>query len=168
MKRIATIIAVTLLLTSCYSYKIFPVAYRDFCYNGEKQTAYILNPELAKEKEILKGAGIFAFTDSLSKDCMTIKLRPLERRLSCGQPIIASLFTLGQVPVYFTDRYNYQFDEIEHGDTILKRFELLVAQRTWFWDMFKVHKRFNQQASQALLASYYLKPVDLSASVTTH
>ncbi len=156
MNRIVLFSIVSIIFSSCYSYKIFPKEYRNFTYNGEKQTAFITNPELKKEKEILEQSGIFVFTnDSLNNHSVKIKLHPITRNFSCGQPIIASAFTLGQVPVYFPDRYRYQFDEINNDGTTTKSFELLIAQRTWFWDMFVIHKRFKQKAGKALLANYY-------------
>ena len=158
MNRILIVLLVSISLTSCYSYKIFPKEYRNFSYSGEKETAYVINPELKKENDILKQSGIFAFTnDSLNKDCVKIKLHPLKRNYSCGQPIIASAFTLGQFPVYFPDRYQYEFEEISTSGTTIKKFELQVAERFWFWDMFVIHKNFKQKAGKVLLGNYYKK-----------
>lgn len=156
MIRFIIILFVSAGFTSCFSYKIFPKEYRDFTYNGERQTAFITNPELKKEKEILTQSGIFILTDdSLDNHSVKIKLHRLKRDFTCGQPILASAITLGQFPVYFPDRYQYQFDEIHSSDTTTKKFELLIAQRTWFWDMFVIHKRLKQKAGKALLANYY-------------
>ncbi len=145
-----------ILLSSCYSYKIFPKGYRNFTYTGEKKEAFVLNPELKKECQIFKRAAIYNIvTDTLNKCVVKIKLYPLQRDFVCGQPIIASFITLGQLPVLLPDKYQYKFDEVHLNDTIQKRYELKIATRFWFWDMFAVKKNFNQKAGQTLLAAYY-------------
>lgn len=145
-----------ILFSSCYSYKIFPEEYRSFSYNGEKKKAFVLNPGLSKEFRILQKAGIFQLTtDSLDTSVTRIKLYSLEKHFACGEPVLLSWFTLGQVPVFFPDRYDYTFDEIQRTDTIQKAFELRVAMRYWFWDIFRFHKKFQQKAGQTLLANYY-------------
>jgi hypothetical protein len=59
-------IAIVSIFSSCYSYKIFPKEYRHFNYEGEKKTAYIINPELTRETHILKKSGIFKLTEDSS------------------------------------------------------------------------------------------------------
>lgn len=149
---------ISIFFISCYSYKVFPKEYRNFQYKGEKKTAFIINPELKKEFEILKKSEIFILTDdSLNENNLKIKLLPMRKNLTfiCGEPIIASVFSFGQIPVYFPDRYQFQFEEINQKDTIVKKFELDVAQQVWFWDMFVFHKNFTQKAGKALLGNYY-------------
>src|SRR5215475_4495046 len=78
------ILFVCAIFTSCYSYKIFPGQYRGFTYSGEKRTAYIVNPELKKEHEILKQSGIFEFTDDRSNNAtIRIRLHPLKKHWAC-------------------------------------------------------------------------------------
>lgn len=144
------------LLSSCHTYKIFPKEYRDFTYSGEKKKAVVINPELSTEFKILKKAGIFQLTsDSLDDSAIKIKLYPLKRNFACGEPLLGSLITLGQVPVLIPDRYYYKFDEINDTAIIQKNFELQIATQYWFWDMFAFRKDFNQKAGQTLLAKYY-------------
>jgi hypothetical protein len=69
--------------------------------------------------------------------------------------MIASLITLGQMPVLLPDRYQLTFTEIQKADSTQRRFELLIATRFWFWDMFAINKKFNQKAGQALRSKYY-------------
>ena len=156
MKAILLTIISAILLSSCYSYKIFPKEHRNFTYAGEKKEAFILNPELSKEFQILKKAGIFKIvTDTLNNSVVKIKLHPLQKHLACGQPAIVSLFTFGQLPVILPDRYQYACDEVQSTDTIQRSFELKIATRFWFWDMFAVKKNFTEKAGQTLLAEYY-------------
>jgi hypothetical protein len=76
---------------------------------------------------------------------LKVTILPLRKTILCGEPILASAFTLGQLPVYFPDKYYYQFELIGQGDTTLKRFELSVSQRYWFWDMFLFGKNFSKK-----------------------
>ena len=156
MRKAILLILLAVVFVSCYSYKIFPKGDREFVYNGEKKKAFVVNPQLSKEFHILKKAGIFQFTsDSLDESTVRIKLSSMKRNFACGEPIIASVLTLGQLPVLFPDRYDYSFEEIGKSDTIRKNFELHVATRFWFWDMFVFNKNFDRKAGKALLACYY-------------
>jgi len=156
MRMIFQLTLISLILSSCYSYKIFPKEYRHFTYTGEKKEVFVLNPEMSKEYEILKKAGVFKImTDSSNRPVTRIRLYPLERAFVCGQPITASLLFLGQLPVLLPDRYQFRFDELRATDTVQRNYELQVATHYWFWDMFVVKKNFNQKAGQTLLAQYY-------------
>jgi hypothetical protein len=156
MKIVLCIILSATILSSCYSYKIFPKEYRNFTYTGAKKEAYIVNPELTKEFKILKMAGIFKISDdTLNRSVVRIRLHRLQKDFVCGQPVTASLFTLGQFPVLLPDRYRYGFDEVDQSGTIQRQYELKIATRFWFWDMFAVRKNFNRKAGQTLLGEYY-------------
>jgi len=156
MKLLCFPILVSFLLCSCYSYKIYPKKARTFVYTGEKKKAFILNPELKKEFKILKRSGIYTIVDDNSDtSVIKIKLYPITRSFVCGEPILGSLITFGQVPVILPDRYQYQFDEFSKCDTIHKQQELQIATRYWFWDMFVFNKNFDKKAAQTLLACYH-------------
>lgn len=156
MKQILAAILPLILLSSCYSYKIYPAEYRKFENKQSKRIVVVENPELKKEYRILKKSGIFEIRDDAPPGKATrIKLYPLQKGLACGQPILASAFTLGQLPVYLPDRYQFKFEEINQTDTTSRQFELRVAKRVWFWDMFTFDKNFEKKSAQALLASYY-------------
>jgi hypothetical protein len=157
MKKTLLPFFAVVIFSSCYTYRIFPKEYRKFEYNGKKDVVFIVNPELKKEYVILMSSGIFRITnDSLDVLALRIKLYPLKKSFACGQPITASLLTLGQVPVYLPDRYQFEFAEIRSHEEIHRQFELRIATRFWFWDMFS-RKNFNQKAGQFLLADYYMK-----------
>jgi hypothetical protein len=156
MKMLPWAILSITVFSSCYSYKIYPKEYRKFEYTGEKKLAYVMNPELKKEYAILAHSGIFNLTnDSSSQASIKIMLYPMYRRLSCGQGIIASAFVLGQIPVYFPDKYFYGFKEFSNNDSTLKVYNLQIAQRVWFYDMFNFSKKFKQKAGKSLLNNYY-------------
>ena len=116
----------------------------------------ILNPELAKEFKIFKAAGLFKITnDSLDDSAVKIRLYPMQKGFGCGQGAVVFLGSLGQLPVLLPDRYQYSFEEIQKTGIVQRQFELKVATRYWFWDMFAFKKGFTKKAGQTLLAEYY-------------
>lgn len=156
MKTPITISVFLVLLSSCYSYKIYPIEIRNYTYSGDRKKAYVLNPQLKKEYKILQSSNIFEIvSDSLDITAIKINLQPLKKRYACGQPITASLITLGQVPVLLPDCYKYSFEEIAGTNSTSHFIEMHIATRVWFWDMFIFKKKFNQKAGQVLLAKYY-------------
>ena len=160
MKYFILLTSTSILLSSCYTYKIFPEEYKNVTYSGARQVAYILNPELRKEYKILQSSKIFELTyDSSDKSAIKIKLLPIKKGSACGQPLTASLLTLGQVPIYLPDTYEYTFDELKETETIGHRFEMRIATRIWFWDMFLLKKNFEQKAGQVLSVKYYSQSI---------
>ena len=156
MRTLLLPIFLTTLLSSCYSYKIFPKEHRTFRYTGERKKAVILNPELVKEFEIFQRTGIFEITnDSLDDSAVKIRLRPMQKSFVCGQAGVVFLGSLGHLPVLLPDRYLYSFEEIENAATVQRQFELKIATRYWFWDLFAFRKGFTKKAGQTLLAEYY-------------
>jgi len=127
-------------------------------YGKPLSGAFVLNPELAKEYAIFKNAGIFNLVDdNSSPDVVKIRLLPMDRRLACGNGAFLTLFTVGQLPVLYTDRYFYKFEEILENTKTEREFELQVATTVWFWNIFSKQKNFNKQAGQALGANYFKK-----------
>ncbi len=154
VKNILFVILITFFLNACYSYKVFPKEYRNASFNETKRKAYVLNPELKKELKILERAAIFDIVED-STHAVKIQLYPLEKSWVCGQPLTASMLTLGQLPVYLPDRYRYSFDEIQENTTITKQFELTIAKRVWFWDMLTFDKNFEKKSGKALQGMYH-------------
>ena len=141
-------------LSSCYTYKVYPKKYRTLENKEPKQNAYIINDSLKQEWDILVNSDLFIIVSDRTLADVEIVLYPLERAYTCGQPFVLSAITIGQFPVLYTDRYIYRFDEIK-GKAITKReLKLKVAQRVWFWDMFVFKKRFEEHAGKSLLGEY--------------
>lgn len=142
-------------LCSCYTYRIYPKAERNFEVPLPQEKVYIINPELKKEYKILQQSGIYTFTsDSTDKSAAHIRLKPLERWFVCGNPLIGWAILLGQMPAYLPDKHRFVFEKTA-GDTVVeKRFELNITTRYWFWDMFS-KKNYNKTAGKALAIQYY-------------
>ena len=151
--RIIILIVILISYSSCYTYKVFPKAFRDQSAPRGVVKAHVLNPDLKKEFQILKLSGLFELT-SLPNAEVTISLDTLQRSLVCGQPLVASMVSLGQIPVYLPDRYIFRFQEHKNDQTIAHGLELQVAKRIWFWDLFNTKKQFTPKAAIALRGAY--------------
>ncbi|TXD98952.1 hypothetical protein ESY88_20765, partial [Subsaximicrobium wynnwilliamsii] len=118
-----------ILCSSCYSYKVYPKEYRKIENDNPKRSAYIINDTLKKELEILASSELFEIISDSSKADLKIKLYPIKQSFVCGQPIILSMLTVGQLPITLPDRYLYRFEEIENGIVTERKLELKIAQR---------------------------------------
>src|SRR5262245_31203388 len=98
MKWIA-LLCLPVLLTSCYSYRIYPKEKRHFEYHGERSYAYVTNPELKREYKTLQRSGIFILTnDSLQSNCVKIELHPTRLSHPCGgMGLLPFMITAGVV-----------------------------------------------------------------------
>ena len=155
--KILSCIAIMSLFSSCYTYKVFPKEYRKLVNNEPKQIAFITNPadSLKKEISILQSSNLFIFSKDSTTAEIKIKVYPIkESKWSCGQGTILSMITIGQLPISFRDIYMFRFDEIKNNVTVKRKYDLQLAQRIWFWDMFVFNKHFNKKAGQALLGEY--------------
>lgn len=142
--------------SSCFNYKIFPKEIRSYTYSGKRQKAYVVNPALKKEYSILRSSDAFEIvSDSSDSDAVKIVLHPIKRSFVCGEPILGSLITLGQVPVLLPDRYEYSFEEIAGTRKTSRSYEMQIATQFWFWNMFVFNKKFDKKAGRVLLAKYY-------------
>lgn len=141
---------------SCYSYKVYPKEYRKLENTAVQKTAFVINESdsIKKELKILKSSDLFVITNDSTKADVKIKLYPIRKSWVCGQGMIVSMLTLGQLPVHFPDRYYYQFDEIEGKFVVKRKIELRIAQRVWFWDMFTFGRNFEKKAGKSLLGEY--------------
>lgn len=140
-------------LTSCYSYRTFPEYHNHLTNDKHARKAFVINPNLQKEYKILTYSGIYELTNDSLND-LKIRLSPVKKRFACGNPLIASLITLGQLPVLMPDYYGYEFQEIDKEKTTLVKYQLTVARRVWFWDMFKFKKHFEEKAGKSLLGHH--------------
>lgn len=147
----------TLLLSSCYSYRVQPKEFRKLENTRLEQKAYIVNSDLEKEVEILKASELFKIVeDSLNAD-LNIKLYPIKKYRLGGDGTICSItmFTLMQLPCYNFSYYKFKFDEINKNSVKENDIELHIYKRIWFWDFFSFNKRFEKKAGKALLGMYY-------------
>lgn len=147
------LVLILILSAACYSYRVSPKEYKNLERRGVQRRAYIINPELEKEVAILKASEIFQITSDSLADTH-ILLYPLEQSWVCGQPLTASILTLGQVPILLPDSYRFRFAEVKPDRTIHREIEITVAQRVWFWDMFVFNKNFEKKAGKVLFGNY--------------
>jgi len=146
---------IAVLNCSCYSYKVFPKEFRKIENKEIKRKAYIINNTLEEELEILKSSKLFEIAeDSLNTD-LIIKLYQLKKIETSYTRYGAtvSLLTLYQIPYYNHHVYKFKFDEIKNNRITKKEFELNVATRVWFWDMF-TYKGYSREMGKSLLGKY--------------
>ena len=153
-KYLITLVILSILCSSCYSFKIYPKEYRKLKNEHTRPNAYVINDTLKEALKILKFSELFNIVKDSSSVELKIKLYPLKQTLVCGQPFIISMLTLGQLPVYLHDVYSYKFDEIVNGMVTKRKLDLKIAQRVWFWDLFVFNKRFEKNAGNAVLGEY--------------
>jgi len=156
--KIKTIIILSLamiLLNSCYSFKVFPKEYRKIENKEVQRKAYIINNTLENEFDILKSSELFEIVeDSINTD-LKIKLYPIKKIEDSynRSGAAVSFLTLYQIPYYNHHVYKFKFDEIEKNGITKKEFELNVATKVWFWDMF-TYKGYAKEMGKSLLGEY--------------
>ena len=120
----------------CSHYSFLPDAYRDTPPVSSPPAAYVINPELEHERQLLADSGIYRLTEAPSAD-IHVRLYPLQAHLGCGYYSMGAFFTLGLKPSVARDQYIYRFDEIRAGQEIRHEIELVTLQRTSFWELFR-------------------------------
>jgi len=146
---------IVVLNSGCYTYKVFPKEFRKIENKEIQLKAYVVNNILEEELKILKSSEIFEIVeDSLNIDLM-IKLYQIKKmETSYNRKSAAiSLLTLYQIPYYNYHVYKFKFDEIKNNRITKKEFELNVATRVWFWDMF-TYKGYSREMGKSLLGKY--------------
>lgn len=148
---------IAVLNSNCYTYKVFPKEFRKIENKEIQRKVYIVNNILEEELEILKSSELFEIVeDSLDAD-LIIKLYQIKKiETSYNRSSAAiSLLTLYQIPYFNHHAYEFKFDEIKNNKITKKEFELNVATRVWFWDMF-TYKGYSKEMGKSLLGKYKL------------
>lgn len=118
---------------------------------AEIKKVYITNKDsLEQEFRILEHSKLYEFIDDTTFT-VKLKLYPLKKnQFPCGNPMIGSMLTLGQLPTRFPDTYHYKFDIIENNQITSHELDMEIHQHLWFWNIFSNKKNFNKQAGIAL------------------
>lgn len=144
-----------LLLVGCTSYHVFPREYRESPVPKTHKKAFVENPELKQELEILQDSEVYILADSNSAG-VTVRLDTMKVYLDDinGGALIGFLLTLGLGPLYTADRYKYGFVErnTRTGEVEKYTFELKVAQRTWLLNVFQDAESKESKLGEALRA----------------
>jgi hypothetical protein len=117
--------------------------------------AFLKNPELKQEREILQASKLYALTDSSTAE-VTVNLKNVRPLISDVPPggVMFIVLTLGLVPVNFPDRYVYKFTERnrETGEVTRYDMQLKVAQQTWLLNAFRDTQSKNAKLGEAMRA----------------
>src|SRR5437899_703927 len=90
-------------------------------FDGGRTPVYVTNPDMAPEYQILKRSGIYTVS-SEPGGARRLTLHRMGHIPVCGNPLIATVFTLGLIPVKLPAPHIFQYDletnggseEIEH------------------------------------------------------
>jgi hypothetical protein len=143
----------SLLLSSCYTYKILPSKNATDKPEMPRKKAYVVNPQLKKEYSILYSSNLFDLSSD-STDAVKIVLYPMDSRVRCMQMFPLNTFVLGQIPETYRDNYYFKFDEISKDSLKENQIDLCIGQKIWFWSMFVFNKKFDQKAGKLLKLEY--------------
>ena len=121
--------------------------------NNAPKTAYIVNPELRNELEILEYSGLYkTSTDKNSQ--IKITLNPIKPMPGCGNAALFSAITLGFIPVEYDEKFEFSFTEskgnlIKTHEYQLENLILKSSNYEWlyFWSS------DNEQLGEALHAA---------------
>lgn len=148
-------IGYVIFLAGCSSYHVFPREHRELPVPETKQKAFVENPELKQELEILQASEMYVLADSNSAE-VTVRLDTMRVYLDDihGGAVFGFLITLGLGPLYTADKYEYGFTErnIKTGEVEKHILELKVAQRTWLLNAFQDVESKESKLGEALRA----------------
>jgi hypothetical protein len=139
-------------LTGCTSYQ--------FVTNGKvdgdpiqfKAKAYVVNPELKQEYEILQRSQLYELVQD-SLEAVKIKLNPMQTALMCGNPLIGTIFTFGLIPSTVEDQYFYSFTEQQSNNSIERKIMANVRMRLSAYEIF-FSGNLKQQIAEGLKLAY--------------
>ena len=104
-----------------------PSPYRD------KGRVFVTNPDMSKEYKILSDSNIYTLVGS-SDSKTKLTLHPLEKRLSCGNPMLGSALSLGLIPVSVSDKYVFQYEISSGEQKYLYTYDVPVTTRYSLWE----------------------------------
>lgn len=116
--------------------------------------AFVRNPELAEELEILQASGLFEIVSADQAD-KVVELHPQEQMGVCGNPLLLTWATGGLVPSTVSVGWTFSFTLQEDGVDSEQRFVLEAERRvSLVQHLFKPFRR-DTQTLGAILASEY-------------
>jgi hypothetical protein len=133
VQRTGVPIAVALFVVGCTSYHFVEVLDKPDTMIAAGGEAFVMNPALDLELDILRRSGLYDLTDD-SSATMKIELKPLEVAGACGNPLLGTVPTLGLLPGVVYDQYRFSYSE-ETVSGVRERNVLIVVQmRVWAFE----------------------------------
>ena len=117
-----------------------------------KTKAYVLNPELEDEYDILKRSQLYELSND-SLNSVKIRLKPLQENLMCGNPLLGTVITFGLIPSAVEDNYLYSFTELNNESTVEREINVRVRMRLSIYEIF-YRGNMNQQIADGLREGY--------------
>jgi len=116
--------------------------------------AFVRNPELAEELEILQASGLFEIVSAGQAD-KVVELHPQEQMGVCGNPLLLTWATGGLVPSTVSVGWTFSFTLQEDGVESEQRFVLQAERRVSLVQHLLRPFRSDTQTLGAILASEY-------------
>jgi hypothetical protein len=121
-------------------------------FDGGAVPVYVTNPEMAPEYRILQLSGIYNLSSN-PESARRITLHKMTRLPACGNPMIASAFTLGIVPVVLPNPWYFGYEVEESGGVELVQHHLSLRERFSIWEWLLKWKSEKRAYAQAVAAS---------------
>ena len=158
--RAVILIGITLLISSCYSYRPHvdksggKISSQPLASNSSQRLqVFIINPsEFPAEYKILRRANIYSISsDSTSLVKVRLKKMYCTSWMFCVTgPAVFIIFTVGQVPCRMPEGYSFALEEIQNGESRCIEYQLEIDKRIWFWDILSWRKSKKREIARAL------------------
>ena len=157
MKSCALVALVALLALGCGTADLYPAAsLQRLSRQHPGGRAFVANPELFEELEILRASGIFELV-SQDETSRVIRLHPREHEFVCGNPFLLTIFTFGLMPALVPANSTFLFTVEENGIILEHRFFLAAENRISPLQYLFKPFRNDARTLSSILASEYEK-----------
>ena len=99
----------------------------------DPRPVYVTNPDLTREYEILKAAGIYRLSYH-SADARLLTLKRLRQSARCANPLLLSALTLGVIPGWLPGYYAFEYEIEMDGAVQCRTHALPVYERLSIWE----------------------------------
>jgi hypothetical protein len=98
-----------------------------------KETVFVTNPEIGEAYALLRDSGIYTLTtDPSARTRLT--LEPPLRIPTCGMPMIASVYTLGLMPISLPEVSHFSYTLNREGQQATYAHDLKLYRRISVWE----------------------------------
>ena len=133
MRQTAVLLALVLWVAGCTSYHFVEVIDKHETTIAAGGEAFVINPALGQELDILRRARLYELTDD-SSATIKIELKPLEVAGACGNPLLGTTLTLGLFPGAVYDQYRFSYSERTVSGVSERNVLIVVQMRVWAFE----------------------------------
>lgn len=129
MRQLAALIVMAAVFSGCGTSNLYaarPLLRLETPHPGGR--AFVTNPQLVEEYEILAASGIFDLVEH-GPAPKSVRLHRMQRDFVCGNPYLLTVFTLGLIPATVPAGVTFSFSATESGETADYQFHLDAERR---------------------------------------